>query len=96
MAEAVLFDALAGCAREDLGGWGMRVFFQEVVLDLPRVVVAEAIGEFHLVERVLIELAFVVHAPWAWQLQLVEDAKLSAFPGAFPCWSRCYWAVGSP
>jgi hypothetical protein len=31
----------------------VRVFLEEVVLDLPRVVDAEAIGELDLIERVL-------------------------------------------
>ena len=40
MAEADVFGPLAGSAQEDLGGGGMGVLFEEVVLDLPGVVVA--------------------------------------------------------
>ena len=44
-------------AEEDLGRRGVGVFLQEMVLDLPGVVVAELVREFDLIERVLIELA---------------------------------------
>ena len=53
----------------------MRVLLEEMVLDLPGVVVAEPVGQFHLGERVLVELPLVVHAPRARQLQLVENAE---------------------
>ena len=75
VAEPDVLGALAGGAEEDLGRRGVGVFLEEVVLDLPGVVVAEPVGQLHLVERVLIELAFVVRPPRARQLQLVEDAE---------------------
>ena len=56
------------------------MFFEEMVLDFPGVVVVELVGQLHLIERVLIELTFVVHAPGAWKLQLVEDAEFHDFP----------------
>ena len=51
------------------------------MLDLPGVVVAKPVGQLHLVERILIELAFIVRPPGPRQLQLVEDAE---FHGDFP------------
>ena len=62
--------------RKTSGDRRVGVLLQEVVLDLPGVVVAEPVGQLHLRERVLIELAFVVRPPWARKLQLVEDAEL--------------------
>ena len=48
--------ALRDGAEEDLGGRGVRVLLEEVVLDLPDVVVAESIGERDLVKRVPVNL----------------------------------------
>ena len=75
MAEPDVLGALAGGAEEDLGRGGVGVFLEEMVLDLPGVVVAEPVGQLDLVERVLIELPLVVRPPRARQLQLVEDAE---------------------
>ncbi len=54
----------------------MRVLLEEVVLDFPGVVDAEAIGELDLVESFVEEALFVAFAPGAWKLMLVEDAEL--------------------
>ena len=51
-AQADALRPLAGRGEEDLGGRGVRVLLEEVVLDLPDVVEAEAVGELDLVERV--------------------------------------------
>ena len=45
------------------------------MLDLPGVVVAQAVGELDLVERVLVEPVLVALFPGAGQLQLVEDTE---------------------
>ena len=79
VAEPDVLGALAGGAEKHLGRRRMRVLLEEVVLDLPGVVVAEPVGQLDLVERVLIELAFVVRPPRARQLQLVEDAEFHRF-----------------
>ena len=51
---------LAGRAEEDFRRGRVRVFLEEVVLDLPRVVVAEPVGQLHLGQRVLVKLPLVV------------------------------------
>ena len=56
------------------------------MLDLPGVVVAEPVGQFDLVKRVLIQLKLAVGLPWARQLQLVENAEFHSwsFPSVIP------------
>ncbi len=51
--QAYLLRALAGRGEEDFWGGRMRIFFQEVMLHFPHVIIAEAIGEFDLQQRVL-------------------------------------------
>jgi hypothetical protein len=41
------------------------VFLEEVMLDLPGMVVPKAVGQFDLLQRVLVELEFVVLFPGA-------------------------------
>ena len=41
------------------------MLFQEVMLDLPRVIVAALISQFDLIQRVLVERQFVIRAPGA-------------------------------
>ena len=48
VAEPDALGALAGGAEEHLGRGGVRVLLEEVVLDLPGVVVAELVGELDL------------------------------------------------
>ena len=45
------------------------------MLDLPGMVVAQAIGELDLIQRVLIEPVLVAGMPWAGQLQFIENAE---------------------
>ena len=47
--QADLLRALAGCRQEHLRSRGVRVLLEEVVLDLPGVVVAELVGQLDLV-----------------------------------------------
>ena len=77
VAEPDVLGALAGGAEEHLGGRRVRIFLEEVVLDLPGVVVAEPVGQLDLVERVLIELALVVRAPWARQAAARRRCRIS-------------------
>ena len=84
VAQPDLLGALAG-GRQERGGRGrVGVFLEEVVLDLPGVVVAQLVGELELGERILVEPVLVALLPGARQLQLVEDAELHALflPGS--------------
>ena len=76
MAEADAPRPLGGGAEEDLRRRAVRVLLQEVVLDHPRVVVAEPIGQLDLRQRVLVELVLAPLTPGPRQLLLVEDAEL--------------------
>jgi hypothetical protein len=62
-------------ARKRLGRRGMRVFFEEVMLDFPDVVDAETVGELDLVERLLIQTQLGLLAPGLRQLMLVEQSE---------------------
>ena len=77
--EADLFGALARGTEKHLGGGRMRILFEKVVLDLPGIVVAEPVGQFELVERVVIEPQLAARLPRARQLQLIKDAELHRF-----------------
>ena len=61
--------------RNTSGAELWRVLLEEVVLDLPRVVVAEPVGELDLVEAVLEQLVLAVVGPRARELVLVEDPE---------------------
>ena len=64
-------------ARNTSGAEEWRVLLEEVVLDLPRVVVAEPVGELDLVERVAAASSYSPSlVPRRGQLLLVEDAEL--------------------
>src|SRR5258708_2499264 len=56
--------ALAGRRQERLRRRGVAVLLQEVVLDLPDVVVAEAVGQLDLVQRVLQQPVLGARLPW--------------------------------
>ena len=64
----------------------MGVLFKEVVLDLPRVVVTEGVGEFDLVQRMLKEIIFSACGPRAGKLVFVEDAEFHG--NILQCWAR--------
>ena len=74
--EADVLGALAGGGEKHLGRRRVRIFLEEMVLDLPGVVVAEPVGQLDLVERVLVEPVLAAGLPRARQLQLVENAEL--------------------
>jgi hypothetical protein len=75
VAEADPARALAGGTEEDLGGAGVRVLLQEVMLDLPDVVDSEPVGQLHLLERVREQGALVLLVLSAGELMLVEEAE---------------------
>ena len=52
VAEPNVLRALARGGEEDLRGRRVRILLEEVVFDLPRVVEAQFVGEFDLIERV--------------------------------------------
>src|SRR5690606_24789450 len=72
--------ALAGGGEEDLGRRRVGVLLEEVVLDLPDVLDAEAVGVLDLVERVGDELLLAALGPRPRQLVLVEQAELHGVP----------------
>ena len=45
------------------------------MLDLPRMVVAQPVGQLDLVERILVEPVLVAGVPGAGQLQFVENTE---------------------
>ena len=63
VAETDAARALAGRPEEDFRRGGVRVLLQEVVLDLPRVVVAQPVGQLDLGQRVLQEPMLAVEGP---------------------------------
>ena len=76
VAEPDVFGALRGGGEKRFRRRRMRIFFEEMMLDHPGMVVAEPVGGLQLRQRVLVELQFVAGLPRARQLQLIEDAEL--------------------
>ena len=74
--ESDLLRPLAGGGEEDFRGGGMGILLQEMVLDLPGVVVSELVRELDLGERVLEQIVFSVRGPGSGKLMLVEDSEL--------------------
>ena len=72
-------------AEKHLRRRGMRIFLEEVVLDLPDVIDAEPVGEFDLFERILVEPQLGILVPGLRQLMLVKEAEFH--PLFYPfCW----------
>ena len=88
VAEPDVLRPLARGTEEHLGRGAVRVLLEEVVLDLPRVVVAEAVGELDLVEAVVEQPVLVAVGPRPGQLVLVEDPELHRSSG--PTWASCH------
>src|SRR4029453_3032309 len=76
VAEPDVLRALRAGGQEHLGGAGVRVLLEEVVLDLPHDVEAQAVGQLDLLEGVLDERQLAAVVPGAGELVLVEDAEL--------------------
>ena len=97
VAEADALGARGGGGEEHFGRRGVRVFLEEVVLDLPGVVEAEPVGEHDLVQRVVEQRVLVALAPGLGQLQLVEDPEPHFIPFAsivIRRWARCRGGAG--
>ena len=75
VAEANALRARGGGGEEHFRRGGMRVFVEEVMLDLPGVVVAEPVGELDLGERLVEQAALVARSPRLGELHFVEDAE---------------------
>ena len=58
VAKADVLGALRAGGEENLGRGGMRIFLQEVVLDLPDIFDAKLVGQFDLIQRLLIDAQF--------------------------------------
>ena len=76
VAEADVLRALAAGGQEDLGRRRVAVLLEEVVFHLPHVLDAEAVGQLHLLQRVLDEAVLAVRLPRPPHLVLVEDPEL--------------------
>ena len=79
VAEADAVGQRRGAGEEDLGRRGVRILLEEVMLDLPGIVVAEPVGEHDLVERLVEQPLLVARRPGPRQLQLVEHAESHGF-----------------
>ena len=76
VAEADVLGALAGGRQEHLGGGGVGVLLEEVVLDLPDVVEAQPVRELDLLESVVHEAVLgALVLPGSRILVLVEDSE---------------------
>ncbi len=75
MAQTDALGALAGGTEKDFRRRGVRVLLEKMMLDLPRVVVAQPVGELDLGERVLQLLVLAPGPPRPGQLMFVEDAE---------------------
>src|ERR1700739_2328955 len=62
----------------------MRIFFKEMVLYHPSIVVAAPIGDLELRQRIVIELVLSLGLPSSRQLQLVEDTEFHWSPRICP------------
>ena len=76
--EADTFRALRGGGEEDFRRRRVRVLLEEVMLDFPRVIDAEPVGELDLRQRVLKQALLAVRLPGARQLVFVEDPEAHA------------------
>jgi hypothetical protein len=55
-----------------------------MVLDLPGVIDADAVGELDLFQRFAIDAVLSIGVPGAWNLVLVEDAEFHRFISCGP------------
>jgi len=80
MAQADGLCARGGCGQENFRRRGMRILLEKVVFHLPRVVVSQPIGDLHLLQRLMKEIALVALVPGPRQLQLVENSEAHFHP----------------
>ena len=57
----------------------MGIFLEEMVLDLPGVIDADAVGELDLFQRFAIDAVLRIGVPGARDLMFVEDAEFHRF-----------------
>src|SRR6202521_4215462 len=57
-------------------GGGVCVLLEEVMLSRPDVVEPDAVGEFHLLERIFQQLMLGLRGPWTRQLMLIKSTYL--------------------
>jgi hypothetical protein len=74
VAEPDILRALRTSREENFRRGGMRIFFEEVMLDFPGVVDAKPVGQFYLVERILKQLEFVTFMPRPRELMLIVSS----------------------
>jgi hypothetical protein len=67
MAEADVLGPLRACGEEDFRRRGVGILLEKMMLDFPDIVVAELVGEFDLVECVLVEPEFGRLRPSLWE-----------------------------
>ena len=83
VAEPDVLRPLAGRAEEHLRRRGMGILLQEMVLDLPRVVVAKPVRQFDLRQRILIQRLLVARLPRAAEAAARRRCRISwSFPRA--------------
>src|SRR5258705_13907888 len=90
VAEPDLLGALAGGGEKGFRRGRVRIFFQEMMFHHPGVVIAKPVGGLELGQRGLVEPQFVALFPWAWQLQLVKDAKFHDASQTSCCFRSVY------
>ena len=90
MAEADATCALTGGAEEYLRRRGVRVFLEEMVLNLPSIVIAEPVCEFELGKCISVEVALAGGTPGLGQLQFVENF-IRSFPPSYRASRRDRW-----
>jgi len=83
VAKADVFRLTGGSRQKYFRCGGVGILFEEVVLHLPRIIIAQPVGENDLVQRLLEEPVFPVLAPRARQLKLVKDPKAHGCPLPF-------------
>jgi hypothetical protein len=75
VAEADPFGPLRAGSEKHPGRRGMRILLEKMMLDFPDVVDAQPIGQFDLVERLLVKPQLGLFAPGLRQLMLVEQSE---------------------
>ena len=77
MLETNVFRPLGRCTKENFRGQLVRILLQQVMRDLPGVVIAKPVCQLDLVESILVKLTLGVGLPWTRDLELAENAELS-------------------
>src|SRR6516165_9642769 len=75
MAQSDALRTLRARREKHLGGRRVRIFLEKMVLDLPGIIDAEAVGELHLIERLLVNAVLVTRLPGPRNLMFVKNAE---------------------